>query len=147
MQSVRTEQLDDAQASSAPRHPDGPWRTAASPSWTWSHVDHRLEPPNRLVPDLSYYIRDKVWPRGGGSRFDHQTLHSIPSTFALHQEKGNLERGTESPSSTASCHLLPLRRGEDSTSGEATLGLAPSKPPTKYSSFTLCCNPLDFGCS
>jgi hypothetical protein len=45
----------------------------------------------------------------GGSRFDHQTLHSIPSTCALHRERGNSERGTESLSSTASRRLLPLR--------------------------------------
>jgi hypothetical protein len=52
-------------ASSTPRHLDGPRRTAARPSWTPAHVDHRLEPSNRLVPDLSLYIRGKVGPRGG----------------------------------------------------------------------------------
>jgi hypothetical protein len=107
-QSVRIEQPDDAQASSARRHLDGPRRTATRPFWTPAHVDRRLEPPNRLVPDLSHYLRDKVGSRGGGSRFDHQTLHSIPSASALHREQGNPERDTESLSSIASHRLLPL---------------------------------------
>jgi hypothetical protein len=76
-QSVRTEQPDDAQASSAPRHHDGPCRTAARPSWTPAHVDRRLEPSNRLVPDLSHYIRDKIGPRGEMIP-DSITRHSIP---------------------------------------------------------------------
>jgi hypothetical protein len=76
-QSVRTELPDHTQASLAQRHLDGPWRTAARPSWTSSHVYHRLEPPNRHVPDLSYYIRDKVRPRRGEDP-DSITRHSIP---------------------------------------------------------------------
>jgi hypothetical protein len=63
-QSVRTEQPDDAQASSAPRHLDGPRRIAISLCWTLAHVDHRLKPPNCLLRDLSHYIRDKVGPKG-----------------------------------------------------------------------------------
>ena len=79
-------------------------------------------------------------------RFDHPTLHSIPSTFALDEEQGNPERGTESLSSTASRRLLPLRRGEDSTSSEANLRISTELTPYQNSSsFTLCCNPLDFG--
>jgi hypothetical protein len=39
---------------------------------------------------------------------EQQALHSIPSASALHQEQGNLERGTKSFSSTVSCRLLPL---------------------------------------
>jgi hypothetical protein len=66
-QGVRTKQPDDTQTSLAPRHLNGPWHTTTSPSWTPVHVDHRLEPLNRLVPDLSHYIRDKVRFRGGGS--------------------------------------------------------------------------------
>jgi hypothetical protein len=78
-QSVRTEQRGDAQASLAPRYLDGPWHTATSPSWTLVHVDHRLEPPNRLVPDLTHYIRDKVGPRGGmiPVRSPNTPFHSI----------------------------------------------------------------------
>jgi hypothetical protein len=43
--------------------------------------------------------------------------------------------------------LPPLRRGEGSTGGEATSGLAPSYPPTKSLSFSciLCCNPPILG--
>jgi hypothetical protein len=47
-------------------------------------VDHRLISPNRYVPDLSRYIRNKVGPRGGGrSKIDHSIpFHSIHSCSA-----------------------------------------------------------------
>jgi hypothetical protein len=59
-------------ASLAPRHRHGPQRVAARPFWSPAHVDRRLVPPNRLVPDLSHYIRDKVGPRGGEGGRSHE---------------------------------------------------------------------------
>jgi len=112
-------------ASSAPRHRHGPRRTAARPSWTPAHIDHRLVPPNRHVPNLSRYIRDKVGPRRERilDRSPDTLFHSICLRSAPHREQGNPKRGTES-SSSASHRLPPLRRGEGSTSGEMTLGSA-----------------------
>jgi hypothetical protein len=49
----------------APRHRHGPQSAAARPSWTPAHVDHRLITPNRHVPDLSQYIRDRSDPKRG----------------------------------------------------------------------------------
>jgi hypothetical protein len=64
-------------ASLAPRHYHSPQRVAARPSWTPAHVDHRLVPPNRYVPDLSRYIWDKVRPwRGEETQITRR--HSIP---------------------------------------------------------------------
>jgi hypothetical protein len=135
-QSVKTEQPNDVQASSDPRHLDGPQCTAISPSYAPAHVDHRLEPSNHLVPDLSYYIRDKVGPRweripiqSPDTPFYSILLRSIPSARQPgegHREQGNPERGTESLSSTTSHRLLALLHGGDSTGSETTLGLAPN---------------------
>jgi hypothetical protein len=52
-------------ASSAPRHRHGPQSTAARPSWTLAHVDHRLIPPNYHVPNLSRHKRDRSDPKRG----------------------------------------------------------------------------------
>jgi hypothetical protein len=148
MQSVRTEQPDDAQASSAPRHLDGPRRTTTRPSWTPAHVDRRLEPSNHLEPDLSHYIRDKVGPRGEripirslNTQFHSIRLHSAPRARQPgegHRESP-LHRIPPSPSSPMRGRLH-WRRGNIRISTKLT-------PYQSSSSFTLCCNLLVFGCS
>ena len=61
-------------ASLAPRHRHGPQRVAARPSWTPTHVDHRLVPPNHHEPNLSRYITDKV----GAKEKRDRSFDSIP---------------------------------------------------------------------
>jgi hypothetical protein len=145
-QSVRTEQPDDAQASSVQRHLNGPRHTIARPSWSPVHVDHRLEPSNHLIPDLSHYIRDKVKPRGGRIRiqspdtpFHSFCLCSAPRARQPRERHREplLHHIPPSPSSPMRGRLH-LWRGNLRISTELT-------PYQNSSSSTLYCNPHILG--
>jgi hypothetical protein len=124
-QSVRIEQSDDTQGFFGSTTPPRSIERCCKTPWTPTHVDHRIISPNHHVPNLSHYIKDKVGPME-----EDDPRQIIPPFHPIHscpapRVGGPRGRGTKS-SSTASRRLPPLRRGEGSTDGEATLGLASS---------------------
>jgi hypothetical protein len=107
-----------------PWHRHSPRRTAARPSSTPTHVDHRLLPPNHHVPNLSHYIRDKVRPRRGEDPRSI-TRHSIPfHPPPLRNGSKATKRGAPRAPPPYPFIFLLSDKGEGSTGGEATLELA-----------------------
>jgi hypothetical protein len=71
--------------------------TAARPSWTRAHVDHRPISPNCHVPDLSHYIRDKVGPHGRGRTNLGHSIRFRPLLLSTESRATHREGASRAP--------------------------------------------------